>query len=306
MIATLQARSKRRAIWRAMVGGVAVLCTAATISAASPDRPEGLLWNRTGIPATLPLTVETAPGADYYLRLRDSQTGEMALAAYIRGGEAFRVLVPPGRFDVLFDAGQGWQGETALFGAETRRLTLAGPLSFSAGLSRRAGHYVDLTDPAGIESCGMSAFRHRAAGRFGRSPARSAAKPAAGGAPRPPRRHLRDAAARRGARLAAGPVSTSYLASAAQGLLAARGPRASGLAGPRHRPPIDAPRAPLRLNSASVGWLDTENIVPLSPPTFLRMHRKSIDVATASHYMSSVAVIRGGDHAGHRDLGAHV
>ena len=188
MIATLQARSKRRAIWRAMVGGVAVLCTAATISAASPDRPEGLLWNRTGIPATLPLTVETAPGADYYLRLRDSQTGEMALAAYIRGGEAFRVLVPPGRFDVLFDAGQGWQGEAALFGAETRRLTLAAPLSFSAGLSRRAGHFVDLTDPADIKVTGLAECQRFNTGALG---APAAPRPEAPPSPPPEARRVR-------------------------------------------------------------------------------------------------------------------
>ena len=114
------------------------------------ERPRGLLWNRSGLAATLPLQVKTDAEADYLLRLQDVGTGQVVLAAYIRGGEFFRVLVPPGQHTLLFDAGTDWQGEDALFGPETRSFALKDPLSFGAGLSTRHGHLVDLTNGTDI------------------------------------------------------------------------------------------------------------------------------------------------------------
>lgn len=115
----------------------------ATASAAA-DRPQGLLWNRSGLPATLPLQVKTDPGRDYVLHLHSTETGTAVLAAYIRGGDFFRVLVPPGEFTLHFAAGTDWQGETALFGPETRTFELDRPLRFRAGFRHKKGHLIDL------------------------------------------------------------------------------------------------------------------------------------------------------------------
>ncbi|WP_422049614.1 hypothetical protein [Shimia sp.] len=118
--------------------------------AAAQERPQGLLWNKTGLPATIPLQIKTTAEADYVLRLRAYETGEMALAAYIRGGEFFRVLVPPGFYELLFASGQDWQGEPELFGLETREFRLDPPLIFNSTATRREGYLIDLQDQEAI------------------------------------------------------------------------------------------------------------------------------------------------------------
>ncbi|WP_336424780.1 hypothetical protein [Roseovarius sp. D0-M9] len=117
-------------------------------SATEPsDQTTGLMWNRTGLPAVFPLQVKTSAGQDYYLTLSDAETGEDALGAYIKGGDFFRVLVPPGSYTVRFHIGLGWQGEEDLFGpgAQTRLLDLDAPLTFETrSLGTKAGHLIDL------------------------------------------------------------------------------------------------------------------------------------------------------------------
>lgn len=120
------------------------------LPAAAIERPAGLMWNHSGLPLTLPLQVKSDPGADLYLQLSDPATGQAVLAAYVRGGAFFRVLVPPGRWALTFargrDAqGQDWQGEDGLFGAATEVIALPEPLVFQTeGAARKSGHLIDL------------------------------------------------------------------------------------------------------------------------------------------------------------------
>lgn len=125
----------------------AVFVTA--LSASSDERPQGLLWNRSGLPATLPLLIKTTGDADYLLHLRDVERDRVVLAAYVRGGEFFQVLVPPGRFELVFASGEDWQGEAKLFGVNTHIFTLDQPLKFRATMSQRKGHLIDLTQARG-------------------------------------------------------------------------------------------------------------------------------------------------------------
>ncbi|MBY6067058.1 hypothetical protein KUW17_09930 [Leisingera aquaemixtae] len=139
---------------RSVSRGLAVLlflCLASVRLAAEPaggteaPRP-GLMWNRTGLPAVFPLQVKTPEGADHYLVLTGEDSGEEALAAYIRGGVFFRVLVPPGRYRLHFASGRGWQGETRLFGAATRHFELPQVLEFALrGPGLKSGHIITLT-----------------------------------------------------------------------------------------------------------------------------------------------------------------
>ena len=111
----------------------------------------GLMWHRTGLPAVFPLQVRTPAGQDFYLLLRDHETGEAALAAFIEGGRFFRVLVPPGTFDLRFAYGTDWQGEDALFGPGdgTKFVTMKEPLTFKVrNFSTKGGHVIDLSDLA--------------------------------------------------------------------------------------------------------------------------------------------------------------
>lgn len=117
----------------------------------------GLMWNRTGLPAVFPLQVKTPGGQDYFLTLYDSKTGEAALAAYIKGGSFFKVLVPPGTYDLRFASGTTWISEDALFG-DADRTQLFGvkePLKFAIrDFSTKAGHLVNVvvSDSQKIES----------------------------------------------------------------------------------------------------------------------------------------------------------
>lgn len=144
--------NKTNAVLRASL--VVAIMSAVCLLALGPvnadsDRPAGLLWNRTGLPAVFPLQIKTTPGADYLVMLSDSSTNEEALAAYARGGEFFRVLVPPGLFDIQIYYGTNWRGEEERFGTgpETGTITLPDPLLFSVkGLDRKSGHLIDLRD----------------------------------------------------------------------------------------------------------------------------------------------------------------
>lgn len=121
-----------------------LLFLALALPAAAETRPEGLMWNRSGLPLTLPLQVQSDAGADLYLELSVPETGEAVLGAYVRGGDFFRVLVPPGRWALTFARGTGWQGEEALFGPATEVIAIEPPLAFVAEAARKSGFLIDL------------------------------------------------------------------------------------------------------------------------------------------------------------------
>lgn len=105
----------------------------------------GLLWRRSSLPAIFPLQIRTAPGRGYHVTLRHETTGHPTLAAYINGGDFFRVLVPPGSYRLHVAHGVQWQDEATLFGPRTRFFVLDRPLLFrTRGIGTRAGHLVDL------------------------------------------------------------------------------------------------------------------------------------------------------------------
>jgi hypothetical protein len=146
---------RRVLIW---IVGCLVLAGAAVAS----ERPQGLMWNRTGLPATIPLQIKTVAGADYLLRLKPYEEIDFVFAAYIRGGDFFRVLVPPGRFDLVFASGADWQGEAVLFGADTAEFLLDPPLVFKATATRREGYLIDLRDPQQITLRSLATCDRRA------------------------------------------------------------------------------------------------------------------------------------------------
>lgn len=119
---------------------------------AAPDLRHGLLWRDSPLAATFPLVVKTPAGHDFYLRVEEADTGKAVLAAGIRGGSFFRVLVPNGRFVLDIAFGTEWRGEEARFapGPRTGAVKIDTPLLFGVeGLSRKAGHVVTLTEEDG-------------------------------------------------------------------------------------------------------------------------------------------------------------
>ncbi len=126
------------------------------VSASPPDTgsvaaKQGLMWNRSGLPAVFPLQVKSNTGRNYFLTLTDTGTGKETLAAYFVGGSFFKVLVPPGTYTVRFAYGDIWQGETHLFGPDTltKFLVVKDPLTFkTSGAGTKAGHLISLENNA--------------------------------------------------------------------------------------------------------------------------------------------------------------
>lgn len=136
---------------RPMCRLIALLLTIAlALPAWAQDRPRaGLMWNRSGLPATLPLVVRTVPGRDYAVFLSPIAGGDPVMAGYIHGGTYFRLLVPPGTWRVRFAHGSDWRGEEALFGPETEWTTVDEPMSFGASVARRHGYIIRLIESDG-------------------------------------------------------------------------------------------------------------------------------------------------------------
>jgi len=117
----------------------------------APELAHGLLWRDSSLAAVFPLVVKTPPGRDFYLRVEGAGSGHVVLAAGIRGGRFFRVLVPNGGYRLDFAHGTDWRGEEALFapGPKAGRLRIETPLRFGVhGLGRKAGHVVTLSEGA--------------------------------------------------------------------------------------------------------------------------------------------------------------
>lgn len=131
-----------------------ILTTLTLAALAAPvwadDRPRaGLLFHRSGLPATLPLVVKTFAGKDYVIFLTSPDNGRAIMAGYIRGGQHFRLVVPPGRWRVRFAYGKDWQGEDALFGTGTKWANYDEVLEFRAGMRNYRGHVITLIEENG-------------------------------------------------------------------------------------------------------------------------------------------------------------
>ena len=113
-----------------------------SLPALAGERPvAGLMWNRSGLPATLPLQLHSEAGLDHVVMLTPPEGDAPVLAAYIRGGDFFRVLVPPGEWRIAIASGQDWQDGETLFGTDTQWTTLPEALQFGvADGARREGH----------------------------------------------------------------------------------------------------------------------------------------------------------------------
>ena len=125
---------------------VTVLALLMALPASADEQPPGgLLWNRSGLPATLPLQVHSPAGLDHVVMLSHPDETAAKVAGYVRGGAFFRILVPPGDWQTSFASGREWQGEQALFGPDTQRFTLPDPLHFGAADGARLeGHVLRL------------------------------------------------------------------------------------------------------------------------------------------------------------------
>lgn len=125
-----------------------MLCLLVTSAAMAQELPRpraGLLWNDSGLPMTLPLQIVTeAGGPDRAVLLRRAESDSAEVAGYVHAGQFFRLLVPPGEWQIAIASGTDWQGRDALFGPETELLDLPELLRFHAGEAALNGHVLRL------------------------------------------------------------------------------------------------------------------------------------------------------------------
>jgi hypothetical protein len=76
----------------------------------------GIMWNRTGLNGSAPFKITTSPGADYFIKLVDYQTGAEAVGIFVKGGQDLEVEIPPGAYRMRYASGQTWRGASHLFG----------------------------------------------------------------------------------------------------------------------------------------------------------------------------------------------
>lgn len=76
----------------------------------------GIVWNKTGLNGSAPFQIKTSPGADYFIKLVNYQTGADAVGIFVKGGQTLEVEIPAGTYSMRYASGKTWRGTSHLFG----------------------------------------------------------------------------------------------------------------------------------------------------------------------------------------------
>jgi hypothetical protein len=69
--------------------------------------------------AIAPFGISTAPNTNYFIKLVEKTTGNVALTIFVRGGQSVNIKVPLGSYEFRYASGTNWYGEEQLFGSRT-------------------------------------------------------------------------------------------------------------------------------------------------------------------------------------------
>ena len=105
----------------------------------------GYYTNHTGSIGLAPLSIKTPAGDDYYfILLRSSPKGEVAVTTYIYAGETVEILVPLGDYTMHYAVGKVWYGEEYLFGPDTVYTNVDKIFKFYETDDSYVGHTIEL------------------------------------------------------------------------------------------------------------------------------------------------------------------
>jgi len=107
----------------------------------------GMIWNRTGLSGSAPFQIKTSPGADYFIKLVNYQTGADAVGIFVKGGQTIEVQIPPGTYRMRYASGLTWRGEASLFGPG--QLTSYSQSASNFEFTRYGGYTVELISQTG-------------------------------------------------------------------------------------------------------------------------------------------------------------
>jgi hypothetical protein len=68
----------------------------------------------------VPWRIESAPGQDYFLTLREVSSGRVATMVFLQGGKPFQGHAPEGEFELVLTCGYNWYGLESKFGPGTK------------------------------------------------------------------------------------------------------------------------------------------------------------------------------------------
>ena len=86
------------------------------------------------------LTVKTARGSAYVIKVVDSYSGEVILSCYLPGGISQEIDIPSGTFEIRYTCGTEWFGDRELFGPTGSYAKAQGTFRFT----RDAGYELTL------------------------------------------------------------------------------------------------------------------------------------------------------------------
>lgn len=134
----------------ALLALVPALLWAAGASAQTPVPIEpGLVEVLTDDPRVAPLKVVTPNSPyDYFIEMLDSD-GDIVLTFYVRGGQAFEVLMPLGTYRLTYASGATWYGTEEFFGPDTEFGAADKDLEFEEDDEGYKGHVIELIPQEG-------------------------------------------------------------------------------------------------------------------------------------------------------------
>jgi len=126
--------------------------TAPTTACRAVVQPANGLWQNfsfTKRPAEL--TIATAVGANYFIRLVDAASGKPVMVFFASGGSTIDAAVPLGIFKIKYAAGKTWCNEHDLFGEQTAFSEAEDTFSFTQSVKPTLDGYTTQTSHWTVE-----------------------------------------------------------------------------------------------------------------------------------------------------------
>jgi hypothetical protein len=96
-----------------------------------------------------PLSIKTAPGFNYFVRLVDEASRKHETEIFIIGGQPFSVKIPLGQYRLRYASGSTWYGEKLRFGPNTSYTEALQSFAFQRTRNGVQGYTVELIAQAG-------------------------------------------------------------------------------------------------------------------------------------------------------------
>ncbi len=94
--------------------------------------------------AIAPLNISTGSDRNYFIKLIDKSTGQVAVTVFVRGGQFVNIKMPLGLYEFRYASGTQWYGEEQLFGPGTDCQKADKVFDFYRNGSQIMGHTVQL------------------------------------------------------------------------------------------------------------------------------------------------------------------